>query len=200
MADQRRDNVLAHLARSRAAFERAVGDPAFVTAVTAIAGCIADALRAGRKVMLAGNGGSAADAQHAAAELVGRFGRDRAPLAAVALTTDTSALTAIANDYGFERVFERQLRALAQDGDVFVGITTSGSSPNVVAALKAAREIGIAAIGFTGLNGAGLRTLCDHVLVAPTDVTAHIQELHIAAFHAICGTVEHELFGTATPG
>ncbi len=188
------DAVLAHLHRSREALDRAAADATFVTTVTAIAEAMSRALRDGGKIMLAGNGGSAADAQHIAAELIGRFGYDRAPLPAIALTTDTSALTAIGNDYGFEAVFERQLRGLGRKGDVFVGISTSGRSPNVVAALKAAREIGIVTVGFTGLKGDGMRALCDRTLVAPSDDTALIQQIHITAGHAICGLVERALF------
>jgi D-sedoheptulose 7-phosphate isomerase len=188
------DAVLAHLHRSREALERAAADATFVTTVTAIAEAMSRALRDGGKIMFAGNGGSAADAQHIAAELIGRFGYDRAPLPAIALTTDTSALTAIGNDYGFDAVFERQLRGLGRKGDVFVGISTSGRSPNVVAALRAAREIGIVTVGFTGSKGDGMHALCDHTLVAPSDDTALIQQIHITAGHAICGLIERALF------
>jgi D-sedoheptulose 7-phosphate isomerase len=137
MADPRQEAVLAHFRRSQQAVERAAADGKFVAATVAIAERIAAALKSGGKVLLAGNGGSAADAQHIAAEFVGRFVNDRAPLAAIALTTDTSALTAIGNDYGFDKVFERQVRALGRKGDVFVAISTSGRSPNTVAALQA---------------------------------------------------------------
>ena len=145
--------------------------------------------------MLAGNGGSAADAQHIAAELVGRLTVNRAPLAAIALTTDTSALTAISNDFGFEAVFERQVRALGRAGDVFIGISTSGRSPNIVAALKAAREMKIVTVGMTGTREAPMNPLCDHRVVAPTEDTQFIQQIHIVAAHAICGLVEQEMFG-----
>jgi D-sedoheptulose 7-phosphate isomerase len=153
-------------------------------------------LRDGGKLLLAGNGGSAADAQHIAAELLSRFKRDRHPLPAIALTTDTSVLTAIGNDYGYEFVFERQVNGLGRKGDVFVGITTSGRSPNIVLALKAARANGLVTVGFTGTGGAtALRPLCDIVLVAPADETAVIQQIHITAAHAICGLIESDLFG-----
>ncbi len=151
------------------------------------------ALRAGGKILLAGNGGSAADAQHIAAEFVGRFKFDRAPLPALALTTDTSALTAIGNDYGFEHVFARQVRGLGRPGDVFIGISTSGRSPNVLAALKAAREMRSRhASASPARRARDCGALCDHLLVAPADDTALIQQIHITAAHAICGMVERD--------
>ncbi len=196
MADQRSEPVLAHLRRSQQAVERAAADEKFVAATAAIAERIAAALKSGGKVLLAGNGGSAADAQHIAAELVGRFVDDRAPLAAIALTTDTSALTSIGNDYGFEKIFERQVRALGRKGDVFVGISTSGHSPNIVAALKAAREMALTTIGFTRDAQTAMHALCDLTLAVPAEETALIQQIHITAAHAICHLVERELFGT----
>jgi D-sedoheptulose 7-phosphate isomerase len=195
MADPREDAVLAHFRRSQQAVERAAADRNFVAATLAIADRIARALRDGGKLLLAGNGGSAADAQHIAAEFVGRFVNDRIPLPAIALTTDTSAITAIGNDYGFEQVFERQLRALGRKGDVFVAISTSGRSPNVLAALKAARELGLTPVGFTKDGQTPMHVLCDLVLAAPSDETALIQQIHITAAHAICHLVERELFG-----
>ena len=194
MVDPREDAVTAHFRRSRDAIERAAGEREFVAAVLAIADRMTRSLKDGGKILFAGNGGSAADAQHIAAELVGRFTTDRAPLAAIALTTDTSILTAVGNDYGFDRVFERQVRALGRKGDVFVGISTSGRSPNILAALKAARELGIVTVGFTGQKGADMRPLCDLTLAVPSDETALIQQVHITAAHAICGLVERELF------
>jgi len=195
MADPRQEAVVAHFRRSQQAAERAAADGAFVAATMAIAERIAASLKNGGKVLLAGNGGSAADAQHIAAEFVGRFINDRAPLAAIALTTDTSALTAIGNDYGFEHVFERPLRALGKKGDVFIGISTSGRSPNIVAALKAARELGLVNVGFTRNAPTPMHALCDLVLAVPSDETALIQQIHITAAHAICHLVERELFG-----
>jgi len=195
MADPREDAVLAYFRRSRDAMQRAEQNREFVKAVAAIADRVARALRDGGKLMLAGNGGSAADAQHIAAEFVGRFIDDRAPLSAIALTTDTSAITALGNDYGFEQVFARQLRANSRPSDVFVGLSTSGRSPNIVEALKAARELGIATIGFTREAPTPMHALCDLVLGAPSDETALIQQIHITAAHAICGLVERELFG-----
>jgi D-sedoheptulose 7-phosphate isomerase len=199
MADPREQIVLDHFQRSRETLERAAGERELLAAILAITDRMTRALRDGGKILLAGNGGSAADAQHIAAELVGRYGFDRAPLAAIALTTDTSALTAIGNDYSFDQVFERQLRALGRKGDVFVAISTSGRSRNILAALKAARELGIVTIGFTGTKGTQMQPLCDLMLVAPSDETPLIQQIHITAAHAICGLVERELFGAARP-
>ena len=195
MPDPRQDAVLAHFRRSLQAVERASADAKFITATVAIAERIAASLKSGGKVLLAGNGGSAADAQHIAAEFVGRFVDDRAPLAAIALTTDTSVLTSIGNDYGFEKIFERQVRALGRKGDVFVGISTSGRSPNVLAALNAARELGLTTIGFTRNAQTLMHALCDLTLAAPAEETALIQQIHITAAHAICHLVERELFG-----
>jgi len=195
MADPRQEAVVAHFRRSQQAAERVATDGPFVAATMAIAERIAVSLKNGGKVLLAGNGGSAADAQHIAAEFVGRFINDRAPLAAIALTTDTSALTAIGNDYGFEHVFERPLRALGKKGDVFIGISTSGRSPNIVAALKAARELGLVNVGFTRDAPTPMHALCDLVLAVPSDEIALIQQIHITAAHAICEVVERNLFG-----
>jgi len=199
MADPREHAVLDHFRRSRETLERAAGERELVAAILAIADRMVRTLREGGKIMLAGNGGSAADAQHIAAELVGRFVIDRAPLAAIALTTDTSALTAIGNDYSFDRVFERQVRGLGRKGDVFIAISTSGRSPNILSALEAARELGIVTVGFTGSKGAQMHALCDFILIAPSDETALIQQIHITAAHAICGLIEREMFGAPRP-
>lgn len=147
-------------------------------------------LRAGGKVIFCGNGGSAADAQHLAAELMGRFLVDRAPLAALALTVDTSALTAIGNDYGYEHVFSRQLHGIGKPGDVLIGISTSGNSRNVIEAFNKARELGIHTIALTGQSGGQLRQLSDLCIAVPASRTDHIQQLHIAVGHAMCGIVE----------
>lgn len=152
-----------------------------------------NALRAGRKVIFCGNGGSAADAQHLAAELMGRFLFDRAPLAAISLTVDTSALTAIGNDYGYESVFSRQLRGIGIEGDVLVGMSTSGSSANVLRALEVAREMKIATIGLTGRGGGKMAAHSDVLLDVPHDITSHIQEAHIVIGHMICAMVEASL-------
>jgi D-sedoheptulose 7-phosphate isomerase len=183
------DYVRKHLTESRDAL--AAADTAeFSAVIIKIAEALSAALKAGGKVMLCGNGGSAADAQHIAAELMGRYESEREPLAALALTTDTSALTAISNDYGFEYVFARQVRGLGRKGDVLVGLSTSGKSPNVLAALDAAREMGIVTIGFTGKKGGDLTSCCDIVLNASSDKTAVIQQIHITAAHIVCGLVE----------
>jgi D-sedoheptulose 7-phosphate isomerase len=187
----REDSVAAYLRRSREALERAADDADFLATTEAIADALSGSLRAGGKVLIAGNGGSAADAQHIAAELLSRFVRERHPLPAIALT-DPAVLTAIGNDYGFEHVFERQVGGLGRRGDVFLAISTSGRSANVLAALKAARRSGLVTVGFTGLQGAEMRPLCDLCLVAPSDETAIIQQIYMSAAHAICGAVERD--------
>lgn len=151
------------------------------------------AIQAGGKVIFCGNGGSAADAQHLAAELMGRFLFDRAPMAAVSLTVDTSALTAIGNDYGYADVFSRQLRGIGKKGDVIVGMSTSGNSENVVKAFEVARELGITTVGLTGTGGGKMAALSDILLAVPNSRTNHIQEAHIAIGHMICAMVEDNL-------
>ena len=152
------------------------------------------ALSSGRKVLFAGNGGSAADCQHLAGELVIRFRKNRAALPAIALTVDTSVLTACLNDFGSEPVFARQVEALGREGDVLWAFSTSGKSPNVLAACTAAKRLGMKVLGFTGGTGGELAALCDLVFVAPSDVTSHIQECHIAAGHMLCLRIEETLF------
>lgn len=161
--------------------------------VTEACNAIADSLRNGGKVMFCGNGGSASDSQHLAAEFTGRFVNDRVPLAGLSLTTDTSALTAIGNDYGFDDVFERQVRALGRKGDCLVGISTSGNSGNVIRAFEAARNIGIHCIGLLGRDGGKLKAMSDIAIVVPCNVTAQIQEAHILIGHTFCGAVEQQL-------
>ena len=155
------------------------------------------ALRRGNKILFCGNGGSAADAQHLAAELMGRYLIDRAPLPALALTVDTSALTAIANDYSFDEVFARQVHGIGQAGDILFAISTSGNSKNVLRAIEVARERAITTIGLTGQSGGLMRQLCDICICVPSDRTNHIQEMHIAVGHMICGEVERKFFGPA---
>jgi D-sedoheptulose 7-phosphate isomerase len=187
------DEIGDHFEKSRAAIMAAASDATLLAVTRTIADVIANAISNGGKFLIAGNGGSAADAQHVAAEIIGRYKHDRPGYAAIALTTDTSALTAIANDYGFEQVFSRQVQGLGRRGDVFLGISTSGRSPNILAALKTARDQGLTTIGFTGTKGESMRALCDHLLVAPSDEAAVIQQVHMVAAHAICGEVEHAL-------
>ena len=154
---------------------------------------ISQALRDGGKLLIAGNGGSAADAQHIAGEFTSRLMFDRRPLAALALTTDTSGLTAIANDYGYEHVFARQITALGRPGDVLLGISTSGRSPNVLRAIETAREVGLICLGFAGEDGGAMRELCDLILEAPSAWTPVIQQVHITAAHVVCALVERAL-------
>lgn len=184
------NRIAAHFQNSLAAMTAAAGDASLLAASQAIATAAIVALRAGNKILIAGNGGSAADAQHIAAEIIGRYKQDRPGWPAIALTTDTSALTAIANDYGFERVFARQVEGLGQGGDLFIGITTSGRSPNILAALEMARARGLVTVGMTGPGGATMAALCDHLLIAPGVETALVQQIHLMAAHAICDEIE----------
>mgnify|MGYP001824423555 FL=1 len=158
--------------------------------------CI-EAYTRGNRVLLAGNGGSAADAQHIAAEFVSRYAFDRPGLAAIAFTTDTSILTAIGNDYGYDQIFRRQLESNGRQGDVFIGISTSGNSPNVLAALQCARELGIIAVGLTGQGESKMQEHCDYCIRVPSKSTPRIQESHIMLGHIICGIVEGALFDNA---
>lgn len=151
-------------------------------------------LQSSGKILLAGNGGSAADAQHIAGEFVSRFAFDRPGLPAIALTTDTSILTAIGNDYGYEQLFARQVQAHGQKGDVFIGYSTSGKSPNVLLALEEAQEKGLVCIGLTGNRGGPMRELCDHLLEVPSADTPKIQEGHLVLGHVLCGLVENAIF------
>jgi D-sedoheptulose 7-phosphate isomerase len=189
------DLIAAHLKLSLAALERANGDAAMLATAGSITDAIIAALRAGKKLLIIGNGGSAADAQHIAAEIVGRYKKDRPGYAAIALTTDTSALTAITNDYGFEQVFARQVEGLGQRGDVLLALSTSGRSPNILAALRKAREQGLITIGFTGSKGEAMGAACDHLLIAPSDDTPVIQQIHLAVAHGICDEIEQAMIG-----
>jgi D-sedoheptulose 7-phosphate isomerase len=188
------DAIGDYLVRSRDAVQAAIDDPAFYRTIAEIAEISVNALRAGSKLLLAGNGGSAADAQHIAGELVGRLNHDRAPLAAIALTTDSSVLTALANDWGYEGIFERQIRGLGRPGDVLIAISTSGRSPNILRAIAAAREQRLRVVGFTGGEGGEMAPLCDLCLRAPAEGTQLIQQLHITAAHIICALIEERLF------
>jgi D-sedoheptulose 7-phosphate isomerase len=191
------DPIATHLQLSLAALDRASHDAHLLAAAGEIGETIVAALRAGNKLLIIGNGGSAADAQHIAAEIVGRYKQDRPAYAAIALTTDTSALTAIGNDNGFEQVFARQVAGLGQRGDVLLALSTSGRSPNILAALNTARKLGLVTIGFTGGRGKALGALCDHLLVAPSDDTAIVQQLHLAVAHGICEAIEQAMMREA---
>ena len=158
--------------------------------ITQAAAMMKIALVAGHKIMFCGNGGSAADAQHWAAEIVGRFQKERKGMPAIALTTDTSIITAIGNDYGYEKIFSRQVEALGQAGDVLVGISTSGNSANVIAAIAEAKALGVKTIGFTAFSGGQMADLCDVCLAIPTKVTARAQEIHEVIGHILCEMVE----------
>jgi D-sedoheptulose 7-phosphate isomerase len=165
-----------------------------VSIVAKVSEVLIKALQQGNKALLFGNGGSAADAQHIAAEFVGRFAFDRPALPALALSVNTSCVTAIGNDYGFDQVFSRQIEAIARPGDVAIGITTSGNSPNVLRAGTAARKIGLRTVGLTGRSGGKLKECVDHCICVPSDDTPRIQECHILVGHIISELVEYELF------
>jgi D-sedoheptulose 7-phosphate isomerase len=187
----------AFLNESISTLTAARNSPDFLQSVHDIARVITTCFRDGGKLLLAGNGGSAGDAQHIAGEFLSRLNFDRAPLPAIALTTDTSVLTAIGNDYGYQDVFKRQVLGLGRPGDVFIGISTSGRSPNVVGAMHAARELGLITVGFLGEDPRDMGPLCDLILKAPSGSTPLIQQIHIVAAHLICGRVERDLFEPA---
>jgi D-sedoheptulose 7-phosphate isomerase len=186
--------VTDYLGHSVAAMNAFAADVALQDVLIRMADATSASMRAGGKLLIAGNGGSAADAQHIAGEFISRLMFDHPPLPAIALTTDTSALTATANDYGYEQVFERQVIALGRKGDVFLGISTSGNSPNVIRALSAARTQGVTTLGFTGQGGGKMVELCDMLLPAPSAWTPIIQQIHITAAHIYCALIERSMF------
>lgn len=186
--------VMAEFDKAIANLEQMSRDDALTDVLLDAARSCCDALRSGGKIMFAGNGGSAADAQHWAAELVSRFNYDRPGLAAIALTTDTSALTAIGNDYGYEYSFSRQVEAVGRRGDVLIAISTSGNSPNVLKAVEAARSAGIMVIGFTGAEGGALSSGCDLCFQIPSTETPRIQEGHEFLGHMLCQLIETDMF------
>ena len=189
-----RDYIKCQMAEAQRVMTSMLTEDALQTSLEAASrACIASLQNSG-KILLAGNGGSAADAQHIAGEFVSRFAFDRPGLAAVALTTDTSILTAIGNDYGYEKLFARQVQALGQKGDVFICYSTSGQSPNVLLALKEARLRGLICIGLTGNRGGPMRELCDYLLEVPSADTPKIQEGHLVLGHILCGLVEAAIF------
>ena len=187
--------VREQLDKTISVLERVRADDALLGDLAAAAEATAAALLKGRKLMVAGNGGSAADSQHLAAEFVSRLVRDRPAMRAIALTVDTSILTAVGNDYGYEKCFERQVEALGQQGDIFLGISTSGNSPNVLRALELCRSLDIVTVGFSGNNGGKMARLCDYNIIVPCDVTMNIQESHLALEHIFCMLVERCYFG-----
>lgn len=188
-----------YLAASRTAQHDFTADPEATRVMLAMADAIATRMKAGGKLLLAGNGGSAADAQHIAGEFVSRLMFDRPPLPAIALTTDSSAMTATANDYGYDHVFERQVRALGRPGDAFLAISTSGNSPSILRALEAAQAGGLLTLGFAGHGGGQMPPLCDHILRAPSTWTPIIQQIHITAAHIVCALVERAMFPDQAP-
>jgi D-sedoheptulose 7-phosphate isomerase len=189
-----RDYITAQVDEARRVMSAMLEDDLLVATLERAAQACISTLRNGGKVLLAGNGGSAADAQHIAAEFVSRFAFDRAGLAAIALTTDTSILTAIGNDYGYEKLFARQLQALGNKGDVFIAYSTSGKSPNILLALKEARARGLTCIGLSGNRAGPMAEACDHYLAVPSGDTPKIQEGHLVLGHILCGLVENAIF------
>ncbi len=189
-----KDYIRAQVKDSIGVKERYLADESNIIQLEKICADLIAAYRAGKKTLIAGNGGSAADAQHIAAEFVSRFYFDRPALASIALTTDTSALTAIGNDYGYELLFSRQLEANAQPGDVYIAISTSGNSKNVLHSLEVAKKIGLKTIGLTGMKGGKMAEMVDYCIRVPSDETPRIQECHILIGHIMCAAVEKELF------
>jgi D-sedoheptulose 7-phosphate isomerase len=195
MVSMSKAEITGAIAESISVKKKILEDMELVNSINQVADACIAAYRLGNRVLLAGNGGSAADAQHIAAEFVGRYEFDRPGLSSIAFTTDSSMLTAIGNDYGFDLIFQRQLEANGSKGDVFIGISTSGNSPNVNAALKKAREMDITTVGLTGQGGGEMQSLCDYCIQVPSKCTPRIQESHIMLGHIICGLVEKALFG-----
>jgi len=191
-------NLLAALSSSLEIMQRMQADPAFLPQLLQVCEVCVQLYRKGGKLLIAGNGGSAADAQHFAGELVSRFDFDRPPLPAIALTTDTSILTAIGNDYGFRDVFSRQILAHGVHGDVFVAISTSGNSGNILDGIMTARQKGLTIIGLSGQTGGEMKALCDYCICAPSCSTPRIQECHLVIEHLMCGYIEDAIFGDLT--
>jgi D-sedoheptulose 7-phosphate isomerase len=189
--------VQKQLAQSIATMQATLADLHIADTIATIAELTANAMQAGRKLLVAGNGGSAADAQHLVAEFVVRLSDNRPALRAIALTTDSSILTACANDFGFDQIFSRQIESLGAPGDVFLGISTSGNSPNILRALEQAREMDIITVGFSGSGGGQMRDLCDYNVIIPSTTTMNIQECHLALEHIFCMLVECHYFATA---
>lgn len=190
-----KDYINSEINKAIETFQLISQDQVLLQEVENIAQACVEALNRGNKILFAGNGGSAADAQHLAAELVSRFSFDRPGLAGIALTTDTSAITAIGNDYGYDKLFARQLEAIGKAGDVLFAISTSGKSPNVMNGVKKAKEMQIKVVGLTGMAGGDMPAYCDLILKIPSSQTPKIQEGHILLGHIICGLIEKSIFG-----
>ena len=189
-----KDFISAQISEAQGVMAAMLANPALIATVEAAAAASIACLQRGGKILLAGNGGSAADAQHIAGEFVSRFAFDRPGLPAIALTTDTSILTAIGNDYGYERLFARQVQAHGNKGDIFIGYSTSGKSPNILRAFEEARSREMICVGFAGNRGGPMRDLCDFLLEVPSAVTPKIQEGHLVLGHILCGLVENAIF------
>jgi D-sedoheptulose 7-phosphate isomerase len=187
--------ITKQIADSAATKQAILENDALVNLLVDIAKACVEVYRNKKKILIAGNGGSAADAQHFAAELVGRYGFDRPSLPSIALTTDSSNLTAIGNDYGYEYVFSRQLEGLAQEGDLFIGISTSGNSQNVINAFTAAKERGVTTVALVGRDGGKMAIMADYAVIIPSNATPRIQESHLLIEHIICDIIEKEMFG-----
>jgi D-sedoheptulose 7-phosphate isomerase len=194
MSDRSVTFVRGEIAETIGVLNALLADRGMLDLVEGVADLCVEAIRHGNKIIFAGNGGSAADAQHLAAELVGRLAYDRPGLPSISFTTDTSILTAIGNDYGYDEVFRRQIEAVGVKGDVFIAISTSGRSKNLLKALEAARDKGIATVGMTGATGGDMLALCDHCLRVPSTSTQKIQEGHIVVGHIFCGLIERMMF------
>jgi len=198
MEDGVNTGAVAELKRARQVLDAMLDDAPLLKALEAVARHCVERLDAGNKLMFAGNGASAGDAQHLASDLVSRYAFDRPGLAAISLSTDTSVLTAVGNDYGFENAFSRQIEAIGRPGDVFIGISTSGRSPNVLKAFEAARSRGISTVALAGSKGGGLRDRVEHLLLVPSSEAPRVQEAQIMLGHALCGLIERALFSAAS--
>lgn len=189
------NNIEAIIAESIKVKQRILENKQLLSTIELIVAQITDCFKRDGKLLLCGNGGSAADAQHISAEFSGRFYKDRAPLFSEALHVNSSYLTAVANDYGFQEVYARMVRAMGRNGDILIGISTSGNSPNITNALEAAKQLGMTTIGFTGETGGKIKSICDHLINIPSTDTPRIQEAHILVGHIICELVESNLYG-----
>jgi D-sedoheptulose 7-phosphate isomerase len=189
------EQILTHFRESLFVHGSIVSDAALLSSTIKVSLICTNAYKSGKKILIAGNGGSAADAQHLAGELVSRFYFDRPALAAIALTTDTSILTAIGNDYGYADIFSRQIQANGQSGDVFIAISTSGNSLNIIKAMHEAKALGMTVIGLSGQTGGAMKSLCDICFCIPSNSTPRIQEGHLLIEHSLCACIEEELFG-----